>query len=576
MLYGYDNVIQFYPSIIEPLNDSESIFNYNGLDSNYSGAIKTDTGTYKIVYFAFGFEGIDGFAKRDQIMGNVIEWFVPLANISITPTTKVYNQSSVDLNVSFAETSYGVNYTFDLNSQVSLCTECNFTNLQLSNLSEGVHNLTVYANNKLGISNSNSLIFAVDLSSPQVLNFSVTPMILGINSNIVFISYFEDISEVLSAQVIITNCTTKTAIKFVDMMGSENLWHATTNTFAFTNGVYCVNVSSVDIVGNSNNLQVSNFTVNSTFNGTLYSNNSLSTVNKSVNISANSGNVTIRMNFASDISNESIAVATYSTNPISTGFGVPTIGKYVQIESGNTLENNMLWSIIKIHYLDSELDATINESNLRIYYFDGANWVSFDDPIGGVNITGNYVWANTTHFSYYGVGIVLDLGNTCSHDSNCLSGHCVHSVCRSAATYCGDGYCDLGESCTSDSTSCSSGYSCTNGCVYLGGGSSGSSYSSYTSTSYTVEVEDTENTTTAIVVELPVNNSVQLINSESDEIIESLKSWWFEKRMSELLNFGNDSENPTGYLFYNTSNNSKIVAGIIGIAVIILIFLKLR
>lgn len=38
-------------------------------------------------------------------------------------------------------------------------------------------------------------------------------------------------------------------------------------------------------------------------------------------------------------------------------------------------------------------------------------------------------------------------GESCSLDEECLNGYCVHGICRSAPTYCGDGYCDhnLGE-----------------------------------------------------------------------------------------------------------------------------------
>lgn len=45
------------------------------------------------------------------------------------------------------------------------------------------------------------------------------------------------------------------------------------------------------------------------------------------------------------------------------------------------------------------------------------------------------------------------LGEYCSFNSDCESGYCVHEICRSSSTYCGDGYCDSGESrstCKSD------------------------------------------------------------------------------------------------------------------------------
>jgi len=36
-------------------------------------------------------------------------------------------------------------------------------------------------------------------------------------------------------------------------------------------------------------------------------------------------------------------------------------------------------------------------------------------------------------------------GYSCSWDDNCVSGNCVHGVCRSSSTYCGDNWCDYPE-----------------------------------------------------------------------------------------------------------------------------------
>jgi len=45
-------------------------------------------------------------------------------------------------------------------------------------------------------------------------------------------------------------------------------------------------------------------------------------------------------------------------------------------------------------------------------------------------------------------------GSPCSQSSQCLSGYCVHKVCRSSSTYCGDSYCDTGEDCSSCHSDC--------------------------------------------------------------------------------------------------------------------------
>lgn len=58
----------------------------------------------------------------------------------------------------------------------------------------------------------------------------------------------------------------------------------------------------------------------------------------------------------------------------------------------------------------------------------------------------------------------LPYGSSCTGNSECLNGYCVHNICRSSSTYCGDGYCDSGESCSSCSLDCVS-------CPRIGDGS---------------------------------------------------------------------------------------------------------
>ena len=83
-------------------------------------------------------------------------------------------------------------------------------------------------------------------------------------------------------------------------------------------------------------------------------------------------------------------------------------------------------------------------------------------------------------------------GATCTFACGCLGGYCAHDYCRSSSTYCGDGYCDSGESCSSDNSACSSGYACTNGCVVTGGGSGGGGSSWVTATNCTYNWTCTE------------------------------------------------------------------------------------
>ncbi len=71
---GADN--QQYPSDIDPRDAfASTILTY---DANRNGGIKVDTGTYKVVYLAFGFEAISNATDRTALMQGVIDWMSPV------------------------------------------------------------------------------------------------------------------------------------------------------------------------------------------------------------------------------------------------------------------------------------------------------------------------------------------------------------------------------------------------------------------------------------------------------------------------------------------------------------------
>ncbi len=68
---GADN--QDYPDAINAGDGTATvIFNYN---ETRKGAIRADTGVYKVVYFAFGFEGIDNVDDRRVTLRRILRWF---------------------------------------------------------------------------------------------------------------------------------------------------------------------------------------------------------------------------------------------------------------------------------------------------------------------------------------------------------------------------------------------------------------------------------------------------------------------------------------------------------------------
>ncbi len=63
---------QSYPSEISPVNGAFGVFDYSG--STGWGAVAVDTGTYKVVYFSFGFEAVDNSTDRNAVMDDIIDW----------------------------------------------------------------------------------------------------------------------------------------------------------------------------------------------------------------------------------------------------------------------------------------------------------------------------------------------------------------------------------------------------------------------------------------------------------------------------------------------------------------------
>jgi len=95
----------------------------------------------------------------------------------------------------------------------------------------------------------------------------------------------------------------------------------------------------------------------------------------------------------------SVAVIKYKDNPGGPPpSGFMALGKYIEVLT-DVPSGNINWPIeIRIYYTDSEIAAAgISEGSLRIYYWDGNNWV--EEPDSGVNIGNNYVWARVNHLS---------------------------------------------------------------------------------------------------------------------------------------------------------------------------------
>ena len=100
----------------------------------------------------------------------------------------------------------------------------------------------------------------------------------------------------------------------------------------------------------------------------------------------------------------SINLTEHFENPETANVGVLALEKYIEIEAEEDVLNNLDWILIKMYYTDEEVtSAGIDESTLRMYYYNESTstWEVMSDS--GVNTTGNYVWGNTTHLSFFGL-----------------------------------------------------------------------------------------------------------------------------------------------------------------------------
>lgn len=134
---------------------------------------------------------------------------------------------------------------------------------------------------------------------------------------------------------------------------------------------------------------------------------STSTKNNQTTVDAGeAANVSLEIRTNKEILNSTIVVANHSQNPSSQNVGVKELNKFVEILTSSELSDSLSWSIIKIFYTDSEVSvAGVEESTLRVWRFNSStnSWEKFDPPNGNVDTINNFVWANTTHFSVYGL-----------------------------------------------------------------------------------------------------------------------------------------------------------------------------
>jgi hypothetical protein len=109
---------QDYPSGIYPITPATSVFKYQS--SPYTAGLRVNTSGYKVVYFAFGFEGISTMNDRAEVMQRVLAW---IAGTYTTPDIWI-NPTQFDVTAAPGEI---LNKTLTIGNDANATKELSFT-----------------------------------------------------------------------------------------------------------------------------------------------------------------------------------------------------------------------------------------------------------------------------------------------------------------------------------------------------------------------------------------------------------------------------------------------------------------
>ncbi len=323
----------------------------------------------------------------------------PLVNVSVngTGTMLSYLEVSIDgtILLSYNSTEIQQNCVDTSTNGDWESVICTTTSSQLEG---GEHDLVVYAadfgGEEPGNNATEASVFVVD---------TTPPIVSGI-----------EVNNITNASAIIIFSTDENAVCFVEYglnnsLGTKTALDSLSTAHSFTlNGLsegtrYYYNINCTDNVNNTNTAQIDSFVTAVTETNSL---DNTTTTTVEFNITENGTEKTLlelEINTATDI-NATIEVLKYDENPEAADLSVLDIGLYIEIESNELNSSTLDWIVIKAYYNESELPSGIDETSLRLYWYNNATGIWEEVTPGGVNTIENYVWGNTTHLSTYSVG----------------------------------------------------------------------------------------------------------------------------------------------------------------------------
>jgi hypothetical protein len=264
-----------------------------------------------------------------------------------------------------------------------------------------------------------------------------------------------------STDTVACSCTGEGTTHLYQNGTQHNEWNNTPIIYEARTYNWVCNITQSENYTSDSMSRIQTINVTNTTMGT-YTNNSVSTIaniTTSINATTTSNTpIILDIVTTSNVTNSSISITEYNTTPPNaTIIGIYGMNMFFSINTGSALNTSLSWVMMNISYNESEAAANgLDEASLRLYRYNVTSDSWAEVSPSGVNINNNYVWGNLTGFSFYGLGGLMANDQSCSADSNCYSSHCIHGICRSTSSYCGDAYCDSGETNVNCPRDCSS------------------------------------------------------------------------------------------------------------------------
>jgi parallel beta-helix repeat protein len=123
-----------------------------------------------------------------------------------------------------------------------------------------------------------------------------------------------------------------------------------------------------------------------------------------LDVTALNANLTFQISAGKDYIGGEMKVQRSTVQPTVSTAQTNNLGGYTYVIPSENLEGNIDWVYIVVYYNQSELDAkNLSESSLVLQFYNETSQAWETISPGGVNTTGDYVWAKSSHFSVLGL-----------------------------------------------------------------------------------------------------------------------------------------------------------------------------